>query len=76
MPPYVQLDGGATREFDIPGIGTAHGRLSVINLLDKIYQFHNGSGIGVGMVPQYMPRRALYFGVGGALPSPAAGVRP
>ncbi len=76
MPPYVQLDGGVRRDFELPGIGTAHGRVSVINLLDKIYQFHNGSGIGVGMVPQYMPRRALYFGIGAALPAAPSGARP
>ncbi|HUY19793.1 MAG TPA: TonB-dependent receptor [Candidatus Binataceae bacterium] len=76
MPPYVELDGGVLRDFEIPGVATAHARLSVINLLDKIYQFHNGSGIGVGMVPQYMARRAVYFGVGFALPSSGTGRHP
>lgn len=76
MPPYVQLDAGVIRDFDIPGVGTAHGRLSVINLLDKIYQFHNGSGIGVGMVPQYMARRALYFGIGFGVASRGTGGHP
>jgi hypothetical protein len=76
MPPYAELDGGVLRDFDLPGIGAAHARMSVINLLDKIYQFHNGSGIGVGSVPQYMPRRALYFGIGAAFSNSHSGLRP
>ncbi|MBF6570694.1 MAG: TonB-dependent receptor [Candidatus Binataceae bacterium] len=64
MPPYVEIDTGVRRDFEVARIGAVHGRVAVLNLLDKIYEFHNGTGIGVGTVPQYMARRAVYFGVG------------
>ncbi len=71
MPPYAQVDASIGRSFDgLPVLGRADARLSVVNLFDRIYQFHNGTGIGVGSVPQYMPRRTLYFDL--KVPLPAA----
>jgi outer membrane receptor protein involved in Fe transport len=63
MPPYAQVDASLGRSVTLRGVGNVDGRLIVVNLFDRIYQFHNGSGIGVGDTPQYMPRRALYFDV-------------
>jgi hypothetical protein len=69
MPPYTQVDASLGRSFSgVPWLGRIDTRLSIVNLFDRIYQFHNGSGIGVGNVPQYMPRRALYFDLKVPLP--------
>jgi hypothetical protein len=74
MPPYTQVDASIGRTFDgVPMVGRVDARVSVVNLLDRIYQFHNGSGIGVGSVPQYMPRRALYFNFKVPLPGASQG---
>ncbi len=67
LPGYLQANLGVTRSFDLPGLGQVEGRLSIINLFDKIYEIRNGTGIGV-FAPQYGPRRAAYFGVKVPLP--------
>jgi outer membrane receptor protein involved in Fe transport len=74
MPPYAQVDASLGRSFALPGVGNIDGRLIVVNVFDRIYQFHNGSGIGVGDTPQYMPRRALYFSI--KLPLSRGSTRP
>ena len=45
---------------------TACIRFDVINVLDKIYQIRNGTGVGVG-APQFGPRRGFFFGVSKSL---------
>lgn len=62
LPGYIQVNLGASRKFDLPGLGVVQGRFSVINLFDKVYEIRDGSGIGVG-APQYGPRRGFYVGV-------------
>ncbi len=62
LPGYFQLNLGAARSFDVPGLGVIHTRLAVINALDRVYAIRDGSGIGVG-APQYGPRRGYYLGV-------------
>ena len=62
LPGYFQLNLGAARSFNVPGLGVIHTRLAVINALDRVYAIRDGSGIGVG-APQYGPRRGYYLGV-------------
>ena len=62
LPGYFQLNLGAARSFNVPGLGVFHTRLTVINALDRVYAIRDGSGIGVG-APQYGPRRGYYLGV-------------
>jgi outer membrane receptor protein involved in Fe transport len=46
--------------------GTLTARFDVINVLDKIYEIRNGTGVGVG-APQFGPRRGLFFGLSKSL---------
>jgi outer membrane receptor protein involved in Fe transport len=62
LPSYTQVNFGATHTFKLARIGPVEGRLTVINLFDRVYQIRDGSGIGVG-APQYGPRRGLYVGM-------------
>lgn len=62
MPAYTQVNLGVNRDFNLPIIDKFNTRLSVINLFDKSYQIHDGSGIGVG-APQYGARRGYYLTV-------------
>jgi len=62
MPGYVQVNLGMTRKLYLPQLGKVEGRVSVINLLNQIYEIRDGSGIGVG-APQYGPTRAFYVGL-------------
>ncbi|HWH83292.1 MAG TPA: TonB-dependent receptor [Burkholderiaceae bacterium] len=59
LPAYVQVNASLSHGFDVAGFGKLDVRLSAINLLDRVYQLRDGSGIGVG-APQYAPRRTLY----------------
>jgi outer membrane receptor protein involved in Fe transport len=49
-------------DFDRQGLSGLTARVDFINLLDKVYEIRNGTGVGVG-APQYGPRRGLFFGV-------------
>ncbi len=60
MPAYTQFNFSANREFNLPIIKKFNARLAIVNLFDKIYQIHDGSGIGVGAA-QYGPRRSYYL---------------
>ena len=62
LPYYTQVNLGIEHDFDRQGLKGLTARIDVINLLDKVYQIRNGTGIGVG-APQYGPRRGLFFGV-------------
>jgi len=62
LPPYTRIDLGAVRDFDTTTLGKLQGRLTVINVFDKVYEIRDGSGIGVG-APQFGPRRAFYAGL-------------
>jgi outer membrane receptor protein involved in Fe transport len=39
-----------------------NGRFDVVNVLDRIYNIREGSGIGV-FAPQFGPRRGYYVGL-------------
>ena len=66
LPYYLQVNAGASREFRIEGLGNLTARADVINLLDKVYEIRNGTGVGVG-APQFGPRRGLFLGLSLAL---------
>ena len=62
LPYYTQVNLGVEHDFERQGLAGLTARIDVINLLDKVYQIRNGTGVGVG-APQYGPRRGLFFGV-------------
>ena len=63
LPSYTQLNASAAHTFDLGGrLGQVEGRLSLVNLLDKVYELRDGTGIGVG-APQYGPRRGVLVSV-------------
>lgn len=59
LPFYTQFNAGVEHAFDLGTAGPVDGKLSVINLFDKVYEIRDGSGIGV-FAPQYGPRRAFF----------------
>jgi len=62
LPGYTVVNLGASRKIDLDGIGPIDVRLVANNLLDKVYQIRDGSGIGV-FAPQYGARRGLFIGL-------------
>ncbi|HEY8011052.1 MAG TPA: TonB-dependent receptor [Rudaea sp.] len=62
LPQYWQVNLSASRDFDLPRIGTTNVRLALINTTDQVYEIRDGSGIGVG-APQYGPRAGVYLGL-------------
>jgi outer membrane receptor protein involved in Fe transport len=67
LPYYIQVNIGATKDFEVPKIGDMQARVSVVNLFDRTYQIRSGSGIGV-FAPQFGPRRALLAGLKWEIP--------
>ena len=63
LPSYVQLNLGAHRAFALGGFGELNATVTVLNLLDRVYEIRDGTGVGVG-APQWGARRSLYVGVG------------
>ncbi len=59
LPPYETFNLGVARSFSLGGTRSVRVRFDVVNLLDKIYELRDGSGIGVG-APQYGQRRGFY----------------
>ncbi len=60
--PYVQVNFGVSQ---VIGASEEKGvtlRFDVVNLFDKSYLIHDGSGVGAGQ-PEYGPRRAFFVGV-------------
>jgi outer membrane receptor protein involved in Fe transport len=43
-------------------VGELEWTLSVINLLDRVYELRDGTGVGVG-APQWGQRRGVYLGL-------------
>ncbi len=62
LPYYTQVNLGVEHDFERQGLSGLTARIDVINLLDKVYEIRNGTGVGVG-APQYGPRRGLFLGV-------------
>ena len=53
MPGWFQLDLSVGQRFDPPDLGTLHARLALVNALDRVIELRNGTGLGVGLAPQY-----------------------
>ncbi len=66
LPYYTQINLGTSHVFHLDHAGTLTARLDVINVLDKIYEIRNGTGVGVG-APQFGPRRGLFVGIAKSL---------
>lgn len=62
LPGYTVVNLGASRKINLDGIGPIDVRLVANNVLDKVYQIRDGSGIGV-FAPQYGARRGLFIGL-------------
>ena len=62
LPSYVQVNLGAHRSFTLGGFGEFTATATVLNLLDKVYEIRDGTGVGVG-APQWGLRRSLYVGL-------------
>ena len=60
MPSYWQINGSVARDVNFGVAGKVNLRLSVLNLFDQVYQYSDGSGIGVS-ASQYAPRRTFYL---------------
>jgi outer membrane receptor protein involved in Fe transport len=59
LPAYETINLSLQRAFTVPKVGTFKVRFDVVNLLDKIYELRDGSGIGV-RAPQFGQRRGFY----------------
>lgn len=62
LPNNVQVNLGATRKFQLPGLGKMEARLAVINVTDNKNEIRSGTGIGV-FAPQYGPRIGFFAGI-------------
>ncbi len=61
--PYFTANVGVAREVQTaPSAKPLTVRFDVVNLFDRIYEIHDGSGIGV-FAPQYGARRGYYVGI-------------
>jgi outer membrane receptor for ferrienterochelin and colicins len=66
VPPYVQINLGASRDLTDIGLDGLTARADITNLFDVDYQIRSGSGVGV-FAPQYGARRGFFFGLSKAL---------
>ena len=62
LPAYYTFNLGFEKSFRFPHFGQAKARFDVVNLLDRVYELRDGSGIGVG-APQFGQRRGVYGGI-------------
>jgi outer membrane receptor protein involved in Fe transport len=63
LPAYTQVNASLAQAWDFGGfLGKTEGRLSVLNVFDRVYELRDGTGIGVG-APQFGPRRSVYASV-------------
>jgi outer membrane receptor protein involved in Fe transport len=60
MPSYWQINGAVSRDFAVPYFGKTNFRVAAINLLDEVYQYADGSGIGTNAA-QFAQRRSFYL---------------
>jgi outer membrane receptor protein involved in Fe transport len=64
LPFYAQMDVNAEHAFDMGSrYGLLEGKISVINLFDRVYEIRDGSGIGV-FAPQFGTRRTFFVTLG------------
>lgn len=62
LPGYVDVNLGVSHHFNFSTLGSVDARFSIVNLLDRVYEIRDGSGVGVG-APQYGARRGFYAGI-------------
>ena len=62
LPAYYTFNVGLEKSFRLLHFGQAKARFDVVNLLDRVYELRDGSGIGVG-APQFGQRRGIYGGL-------------
>ena len=62
LPAYWQWNAAVSHEWAQSAVGALNLRLTVVNLLDRVYELRDGTGIGVG-APQYGQRRTFYVSV-------------
>ena len=62
LPYYTQINLGMAHVFHFTESSTLTTRLDLINVLDKVYEIRNGTGVGVG-APQFGPRRGVFLGI-------------
>lgn len=60
MPSYWQLNSSFSRDVKLPKAGKLNVRVAVINALDEVYQYSNGTGVGVNAA-QFAPRRSYFL---------------
>ena len=60
MASYWQVNGSVAKDVSLFGSGNINVRLSAVNILDEVYQYSNGSGIGVNAA-QFAPRRTFFL---------------
>jgi outer membrane receptor protein involved in Fe transport len=63
LPSYLTLNLALRRTLTVPGLGPIEASVSMLNLLDRVYELRDGSGVGVG-APQWGARRTIYIGLG------------
>jgi outer membrane receptor protein involved in Fe transport len=66
LPTYTQVNLGASHVWHLGDAGTLTVRLDVMNVLDRVYEIRDGTGVGVGAA-QYGPRRGLFLGLSKSL---------
>jgi len=62
LPSYLTVSAGVRRGVALGGVGELELQLTLLNLLDRVYELRDGSGVGVG-APQWGMRRTLYLGI-------------
>jgi len=62
LPSYLTVNLAAHRGFELGGAGRVEVQLSLLNVLDRVYELRDGSGVGVG-APQWGTRRTWYLGL-------------
>ncbi len=60
LPPHDQINAGVSHTFDLGTAGPLDARFSIMNILDRVYEMRDGSGIGVA-APQYGVRRTYFL---------------
>ena len=60
MPSYLQVNAAVARDVELFSAGKVNLRLAAVNVFDKVYQFSDGSGIGIS-ASQYAMRRTFYL---------------
>lgn len=62
VPDYVTVNLGFSQDFTLMGWNGLTARIDFINILDKIYEIRDGSGVGVG-APQFGARQGFFVGL-------------